>query len=141
MYAIGEVSRMTGIPASTLRYYESISLLPVPQRADGSQARRYTDSDLKMIAFIDGLKKTGMRLEDIVLFAQDGCLLLREEQPDTLTAQILNKRVDLLTNHINQLQEQIAHLQAVQRIAAERRAIYADRLPSPYCTGPTNVNN
>ncbi|MBD3922088.1 MerR family transcriptional regulator [Paenibacillus sp. PR3] len=130
MYAIGEVSRMTGIPASTLRYYESISLLPEPQRADGSQARRYTDSDLKIIAFIDGLKKTGMRLEDIALFAEDGCLLTRQELPDTWTAQILSKRVDLLTKHINHLQEQIAHLQCVERIAAERRAIYADRLSS-----------
>ncbi|MGO4106675.1 MerR family transcriptional regulator [Paenibacillus sp. YAF4_2] len=128
MYAIGEVSRMTGISASTLRYYESISLLPEPQRAAGSQARRYTDSDLKIIAFIDGLKKTGMRLEDIALFAQDGCLLMRQEQPDTLTAQILSKRVDLLMKHINQLQEQIAHLQSVKSIAAERRAIYADML-------------
>ncbi|WP_163853238.1 MerR family transcriptional regulator [Paenibacillus elgii] len=128
MYAIGEVSRMTGLPASTLRYYESINLLPEPQRADGSQARRYSDSDLKIIVFIDGLKKTGMRLEDIALFAEDGCLLMRQEQPDTWTAEILSKRVDLLTKHIDQLQEQIAHLQSVKSIAVERRAIYADML-------------
>jgi hypothetical protein len=53
---------------------------------------------------------------------------MRQEQPDTWTAQILSKRVDLLTKHIDQLQEQIAHLQSVKSIAAERRAIYADML-------------
>jgi DNA-binding transcriptional MerR regulator len=49
MCSIGEGSTLTGIPASTLRYYEKISLLPNPQRQNGKKngIRRYDDQDLR----------------------------------------------------------------------------------------------
>ena len=36
--SIGEVARETGFPASTLRYYEQIGLLPPPDRIGGRRA-------------------------------------------------------------------------------------------------------
>lgn len=42
LLAIGEVSRRSGIPASTIRYYEEIGLLPPRQLVNGK--RRYDTS-------------------------------------------------------------------------------------------------
>ena len=81
MYSIGEMSKLTGITAFTLRYYEKIGVLPGPSRQNG--IRRYDEQDLQFIRFIHGLKETGMGLEDIAAIAEDGCLLnLSENNAD-----------------------------------------------------------
>ncbi len=41
--SIGEVARNTGVRPSALRYYESVGLLPLPERANG---RRRYDGEL-----------------------------------------------------------------------------------------------
>ncbi|GFZ92715.1 hypothetical protein GCM10008018_43980 [Paenibacillus marchantiophytorum] len=45
MYSISDISKLIGITAYTLRYYEKIGLLPNPKRLDGKQygIRRYDD--------------------------------------------------------------------------------------------------
>jgi DNA-binding transcriptional MerR regulator len=82
MYSISEISKLTGITAYTLRYYEKIGLLPNPTRLNEkiNGVRRYDDQDLRFIRFIYGLKQTGMKLKDIALFAEDGCLLNEDNQ-------------------------------------------------------------
>ena len=42
---ISEVARRSGVPATTIRYYESIRVLPEPQRANGR--RRYDAGELQ----------------------------------------------------------------------------------------------
>ena len=42
---IGEFARVTGLPASTIRYYERIGLLPKPARRSG--IRDYAPSDVE----------------------------------------------------------------------------------------------
>ena len=39
---IGDVARLSGLPTKTIRYYESVGLLPAPQRADNGY-RIYAD--------------------------------------------------------------------------------------------------
>ncbi|PLS15689.1 hypothetical protein CVD28_21245 [Bacillus sp. M6-12] len=77
MYSIGDVSKLTGITAYTLRYYEKVGLLPNPSRQDGKEngIRQYTEADLTFIRFINGLKRTGMKLEDIGKFMEEAVLL------------------------------------------------------------------
>ncbi len=45
-YAIGEVSRRTGVNIETVRYYERIELLPKPDRTAGGN-RQYNEDQLK----------------------------------------------------------------------------------------------
>lgn len=45
---IGEVARRAGVPASTLRYWESVGLLAAPERVGGK--RRYGPTALKQIS-------------------------------------------------------------------------------------------
>ena len=57
---IGDVSRRTGVPASTLRYYEDEGLLPRPARASGR--RVFDDRTLAQIAVVRLAKHAGFAL-------------------------------------------------------------------------------
>ncbi|MCA2245084.1 MULTISPECIES: helix-turn-helix domain-containing protein [Mycobacterium] len=67
---IGEISRETGVAATTLRYYEQIGLVPEPTRRGGQ--RRYDDSILSRLEVIALCKSAGFSLDEIqLLFADD----------------------------------------------------------------------
>ena len=67
MYTIGEVSKKTNIPPSTLRYYEKEGLLPSVSRTD-SGIRKFDDDDLDRLSIIECLKKTGLSIKKIKQF-------------------------------------------------------------------------
>jgi MerR family redox-sensitive transcriptional activator SoxR len=60
---IGEVARRAGIRSSALRYYESIGLLPAPQRVNGR--RRYDSSVLHMLGVIHLAQQAGFTMAEI----------------------------------------------------------------------------
>lgn len=67
---IGEVSRRSGVAATTLRYYEQIGLLAAPARVGGQ--RRYGDAVLARLEVVGLCKSAGFSLEEIaLLFADD----------------------------------------------------------------------
>lgn len=59
---IGEVTRHAGVPASTLRYWESAGLLPAPERVGGK--RRYDPQALRRISLIVLIKRAGFTLTE-----------------------------------------------------------------------------
>ncbi len=63
-YRIGEVTRLTGLSADTLRYYEKIGLLPPVARNAGG-VRIYDEADLSRLRFIQRAQKMNFRLEEI----------------------------------------------------------------------------
>lgn len=63
---IGEVSRRTGTPASTIRYYEKEALLDRPARASGQ--RRYTPEVLGRIAVVRLALSAGFTIAETRLF-------------------------------------------------------------------------
>ena len=66
-YSIGEVSRMFGLPQSTLRYYDKEGLLPQIQR-QGTGIRRFDEQAVEALRVIECLKKSGMEIKDIRQF-------------------------------------------------------------------------
>ena len=60
---IGEVARKAGVATSSIRYYESIGLLPEPARLHGQ--RRYGSDVLGKLAFVDVAQSAGFKLEEI----------------------------------------------------------------------------
>ena len=60
---IGEVAEKTGLPASTLRYYESVGLLPKPARQSGQ--RSYAPSILKQIALVEVARASGFTITEV----------------------------------------------------------------------------
>lgn len=110
MYSIGDIARLSGLTPFTLRFYEKIGVLPKPRRQQGKKdgIRQYDDSDLQYIRFIHGLKQTGMKLEDIVAFTNDGCLLHALEDHPHLD-ETLHKRIEILDRHLGDLDERMTH--------------------------------
>ena len=64
MLAIGELARRTNTKVQTIRYYESIDLVPQPPRSEGGQ-RRYDEAALNRLAFIRHARELGFGLDAI----------------------------------------------------------------------------
>ncbi len=62
---IGEVARQAGVRTSTLRYYESVGLLPPPSRVHGH--RRYDPSVFSLLAILRMAQQAGFTLAEMHL--------------------------------------------------------------------------
>jgi MerR family transcriptional regulator, redox-sensitive transcriptional activator SoxR len=60
---IGEAARRAGVATSSIRYYESIGLLPEPDRLHGQ--RRYHSEVVGKLAFIGVAQSAGFKLAEI----------------------------------------------------------------------------
>jgi len=69
---IHELAKQAGVPAKTIRYYESIGLLPNPKRA-ANNYRQYTPADGERLRFIASARGLSFSLADIaeILAARD----------------------------------------------------------------------
>ena len=106
-YTIGEVSRRTGLTASTLRYYETEQLL-TPVRRDGANRREYGQQDLEWLSIITCLKNTGMPIQEIrrfVTLCGKGDATLRERY------RIVQAHREATAARIAALQKELAHIQ------------------------------
>lgn len=61
---IGDVADRTGLTAPTIRYYESIGLLPRPSRSPTGY-RRYSEATVEELRFIKKAQALGFSLEEI----------------------------------------------------------------------------
>ena len=97
-YTIKDMSALTGLPASTLRYYDKQGLLPNLKR-DGNNIRIFTDDDYASLRLIDCLKRSGLSIKDIKKFmdmaGKDGALSGRLE--------IFRKRREILKRELEDL--------------------------------------
>ena len=62
---IGEVATQSGLSASAIRYYESVDVLPEPERVAGQ--RRYDSGVLQRLAAVGVAQRAGFSLEEIRL--------------------------------------------------------------------------
>lgn len=100
---IRELAQRTGISTKTIRFYESVGLLPHPQRAS-NQYRLYTEADVELLRFIRGARALGYPLAEI---AQ---LLAVRENGSMTCQQVLT----FLDTRLSDIEQRIADLQAVQ---------------------------
>lgn len=61
---IHELAQLTGVSAKTIRYYESIGLMPSPERADNNY-RQYSPEAVERLRFIVSSRSLGFNLTDI----------------------------------------------------------------------------
>lgn len=99
--SIGEVARRAGVKATTVRYYESLGVLPEPERVSGQ--RRYSADVLRRLAIIDVAQRAGCSLEEI------GELLSAADEP-------ASQRLRALAEHkLPQIEALIERARAVHR--------------------------
>lgn len=64
MVPIGALSKLAGVKVPTIRYYEQVGLLPVPERSEGNQ-RRYSHSAIERLGFIRHARDLGFSIPAI----------------------------------------------------------------------------
>jgi len=95
---IKNFSKISGISAHTLRYYEKIGIFQEINRNDSGH-RDFSENDILWAEFINRLKETGMPLEQIKKYA-----VLRKEGEHTA-----DTRMKLLINHASALKKKISN--------------------------------
>jgi DNA-binding transcriptional MerR regulator len=73
-YTIKEAAALTGLPASTLRYYESIGVIAPISRGASSKHRVYDEDDLDQLMWVACLAATGMSVSDMKKYVTNGQL-------------------------------------------------------------------
>ncbi|MEO1645456.1 MAG: MerR family transcriptional regulator [Chloroflexota bacterium] len=63
-YQSQEIADITGLPISTLRYYERIGLLDPVERAENGH-RLYSDRDILRVEFLKRVRATGMSIKEM----------------------------------------------------------------------------
>ena len=105
-YTIRQVSELTGLSASALRFYEKEQLFP-PVKRNEAGVRVYQEQDLERISLITCLKNTDMPIRDIKEF-----VALCAEGDGTL-----ENRRQMMRRHKQAVEQRIAELQGyLQRI-------------------------
>ena len=119
---IQEVAELTGISAYTIRFYEKSGILPPVKRTEGG-IRQFTEADVSFLRFLLDLKQTGMSLDEIAEFTEDGCLLERLQQGN-LPAQPVERRLAILRKHEQRLYEQRRQLDALLDAVKQKMEFY-----------------
>lgn len=101
-YTIKDVSERTGLPASTIRYYDKQGLLP-DLRRDSNNIRIFTEQDLTNLRLIDCLKRSGLSIKDIKNFID------LAGQGDTA----INDRLEIFIRRRELLKRELANLQEI----------------------------
>ncbi len=119
---IQEVAEKTGISAYTIRFYEKSGVLPHIRRAENG-VRQFSDADVNFLLFLIDLKKTGMSLEEITEFTEDGCILEWLRQGN-FPKQPVERRITILRKHEQRLYEQRRHLDHLLDVVAQKIQFY-----------------
>ena len=104
-YTISEAAQKTGLPPSTIRYYDKEGLLPNIKRKNG--IRVFEDMDLRLMGLLTCLKNTGMpikRIRDYVELTSKGDETLQERY------EIIKAQRQFVLDQIEQLQYYLEEL-------------------------------
>jgi MerR family Zn(II)-responsive transcriptional regulator of zntA len=100
MMKIGELAKVTGLPAHTLRFYEKNNLLTATQRSDNNY-RVYTHEDVNTALFIQASRQIGFSLAEI-----KSLLSIRADKPAHMCAdakQITHQKIVEIEEQMQQL--------------------------------------
>jgi DNA-binding transcriptional MerR regulator len=106
---IRELTKRTHLSDKTIRYYESVGLLPSPRRQQNGY-RDYSEDDVARIQFVAGARLLDFAIDDI-----REILALRDQQqaPCSFVLRLLQEKADEVSQHIAQLQRLEAELRSL----------------------------
>lgn len=102
---IRDLSKLTGVSAKTIRYYETVDLMPQPQR-DENNYRQYASDDIERLRFIASARSLGFPIKDIAEF-----LLARDE-----SIAPCDEVLDKLAQKLDEVDRRIADMLALREI-------------------------
>jgi MerR family copper efflux transcriptional regulator len=101
---IGDVAAATGLPAKTIRYYESVGLIEPPARSGGNY-RRYDERHLATLRFIQHARRLGFSVKEVAALVA----LWRDRRRASADVR------RLAGAHLRDIDERIADLQRIRR--------------------------
>ncbi len=107
-FAIGALSRLSGVNIETIRYYERIKMLPAPPRAANGR-RVYGAMELRILVFIRRSRELGFSPGDIRA-------LLRLGAPGTASCSEVK---EIAGHHLEEIRSKLADLKKLERLLAK----------------------
>ncbi|HSG15971.1 MAG TPA: heavy metal-responsive transcriptional regulator [Anaerolineae bacterium] len=109
---IKELAYRANLPTKTIRYYESIDLLPPPRRLPNGY-RDYGQADVDRTRLVVGARDLGFSLDDIkeILDLRD-----RREPPCRVVLDLLQQRADQISQRIEEMKNLEADLRELHRL-------------------------
>ena len=104
-FAIGEVARLTGMRAATIRYYERIGLLPGPARG-ANRYRSYGSADVSRLVLLRCIRALGTPLA--------GARALLAGVADARCVEVRDELLALVGQRLRALDQEIADLHALR---------------------------
>jgi DNA-binding transcriptional MerR regulator len=114
VFTIKETAKLTGLPESTLRYYETIGLIQPITRDLSSKHRLYNEDDVNLIVAMACLSATGMSIEDMRAYLKNR----------SLGVDAASEQVELLERQKKQLFEEAQKLELRRRYVAIKIAYW-----------------
>lgn len=105
---IGDASRLSGVTAKMIRYYEEVGLIPAPLRK-ANDYRLYRPHDIHLLRFIRRARDLGFSLE------QTRQLITLWQDHERSSAEV--KRI--ATDHIAELNDKIRQMEAMRETLVE----------------------
>lgn len=116
---IGQAARHSGVSAKTIRYYESIGLIPEARRTE-SGYRRYSEKDVETLRFIHHSRSLGFSVKEVSMLLD----LWRDQ--NRLSADVKA----LALTHIENVDRKIAELQKIRDTLVDlTRRCHGDERP------------
>jgi DNA-binding transcriptional MerR regulator len=109
---IGDVAKLTGTTARTLRYYEEIGLLPGVEDREAGRHRSYTQADVDRVRELLRLRDLlGVSLDELreLLAAEDARAALREEFHRTEKPASRRRILEAALGHLDRQLELVQH--------------------------------
>ncbi|WP_119066962.1 MerR family DNA-binding transcriptional regulator [Rubrobacter indicoceani] len=113
---IGEVAKLVGLPAKTLRYYEELGLIS-PSRQENSGYRVFGWREMEQIEFVKRAKLMGLSLEQI--------RTLVEAAEDGVRSGVLHRLEDMLDEKLSETERKLVELRAFRESLLEYRGLVA----------------
>ncbi len=95
------MATLTGLPASTLRYYETIGLISPVGRGASSGHRVYDETDLDQLTGVACLAAIGLSIDDMRTYVTNS----------RLGSDGAGEQIDMLTEHAARLAREAEHLE------------------------------
>jgi MerR family copper efflux transcriptional regulator len=127
-FTISQIAHMTGINAKTIRYYESIGLLPPPTRRP-NQYRRYSMADINRLILLRRIRYLGVPLNE--------AKSLLHGATEARRSQVQHDLLNLVQVRLAALDQEIAELHLLREELEKYQHRLANCRPDeqePFCT-------
>lgn len=101
-YTIGQFAKLLGVNKETIRYYENLGLIPLPEKKSNGY-KIYTKQHVELMEVILIIKDSGFTLKEIknLIMLQENNI---DTQDNTVYKEILLRKIQLIDKKIRDLE-------------------------------------